>query len=44
MSTDVTIGPQPFGITASETNVDGYSITFCYECTVTPIGIPSVVF
>ena len=35
---DVTLGASPFGITASETNPLGYSVTFCFECEVIPTG------
>ena len=30
--TNVVLGADPFGITAVETNVSGYSLTFCFEC------------
>ena len=37
--TDVAIGgASPFAITAIETNAAGYSLKFCYECIVTPVG------
>ena len=37
--TDVVIAPStPFAVTAIETNVAGYALTFCYECTVSPVG------
>ena len=43
---DVTIGGSiPFILTAIETNVAGYSLTICYECTVSPsIGGALIVF
>ena len=34
----------PFGITAKETVSLGYSLSFCYECEVTPIGKTPVKF
>ena len=42
--TDVILAANPFGITAVETNVAGYSLTFCYECEVTPLGQPAIKF
>ena len=31
---DVILGASPFGIAAVETNAAGYSLTFCYYCTI----------
>ena len=31
---DVVLEPNPYGITAVETNVAGYSLTFCFECQI----------
>ena len=37
--TDVAVdGSSPFALTGLETNVSGYSLTFCYVCTVSPLG------
>ena len=36
---DVAVGgATPFALTAVETNPAGYSLTFCYVCTVSPVG------
>ena len=36
---NVFIGPSPqFGLSANETINVGWSLTFCYECIVSPIG------
>ena len=32
---DIVLGATPYGITASETNPVGYTLTFCYQCTIT---------
>ena len=42
--TDVVLGGTPYGITATETNPVGFSLTFCYQCTITPTGLASIVF
>ena len=37
--TDVAVsGSTPFALTGLETNAAGYSLTFCYVCTVSPLG------
>ena len=36
--------PSTFGITAVETNANGYTLTFCYECTITPSGGTPIIF
>ena len=41
---DVVLGGDPYGITAVETNVLGYSLTFCYECVVTPTSGSPITF
>ena len=41
---DVVLGADPYGITAVETNVVGYSLTFCYECVVTPTSGSPITF
>ena len=36
---DVAVGgATPFALTAVETNPAGYSLTFCFVCTVSPVG------
>ena len=42
--TNVVLGASPFEVTATETNTDGYSMSFCYECEITPIGQASIFF
>ena len=41
---DVVLGGSPYGITATETNPLGYSVTLCYQCTITPTGLAAIVF
>ena len=43
--TNVVLGAAPYPVAAIETNSVGYSLTFCYECSVTPTaGGPSFTF
>ena len=42
--TNVALGGSPFGVTATELNPVGYLLTFCYQCTITPTGLASIVF
>ena len=38
-SADVVLGADPFGISATETNAAGYTVDFCFKCTMTnPVG------
>ena len=42
--TDVILEANTFGISASETLLLGYSLTFCYECEIAPASQPVIKF
>ena len=43
--TDVTLTASPiFGLTGTETNAAGYSLTFCYRCGILPSGQAEIFF
>ena len=41
---DVILGGSPYGITATETNLVGYTVTLCYQCIITQSGQSDKVF
>ena len=41
---DVILGSTPYGLTASEVNSSGYTLTLCFKCTIQPVGLPAETF
>ena len=41
---NVVLGSAPFSISAIETNPNGYTVNFCFECEINPAGQSSIFF
>lgn len=40
----ITLDQESYAINANKSNVNGYSLDLCYNCTITPLGLSPIIF